>query len=371
MIHWTKRFGRLDSAFARGVSLSAVLAAASGLFLACGCGSDANDAGGPSGGSSGAGTGSAGDSTTNAGSSGSAAGGSAGSASSGVRVDRHLALAIDFGCALGSNAELKCWGTLPQDTGAVAPPSASFLSIASKERTACGVDKDSQVRCWGSVDAGSQSAATGQFSRIGVGISAYCGLRSNGSALCWGASSLVFDASVEYAQIGVGRKFACGLRATGQIDCVGSISGAVIRPPSGVFALLAVGDLHACALGTDGSIACWGEGGPDDPTDGSDANHSLWGQAIAPTGQFVDVAVGIVHSCALARDGHAVCWGAGKGSGDCSASVDNCGMAAPPADSFSELALGYSNSCGIRLDGSVACWGSNTGGRSTPPSGAL
>lgn len=368
MIQCIKPFCRRDSAFTRRVQSSTAIAATCVLFLACSGGSDAKDAGGSAGDSSRAGNGSAGASTENAGNAGSTAGGSTGSS---VEADRRLALGIDFGCALGSNAQLKCWGTLPTDAGSVAPPSAAFVSISSKGETACGVDKDSNVLCWGSTDGGSQVAPSGEFVRVGVGISTSCGLRPSGSALCWGASPFTFDASIEYAQIGVGRKFACALRSTGQVDCLGTINGVAISPPSGAFTLLAVGDQHACAIADDGGIACWGNGGPNDPTDGSDANHSKWGQAIAPTGKYIDVAVGTYHSCALNGDGHAVCWGAGKVSGDCSASLDACGMSLPPADSFSELALGYSNSCGVRLNGSVACWGSNSGGRSTPPTGAL
>ncbi len=97
----------------------------------------------------------------------------------------------------------------------------------------------------------------------------------------------------------------------------------------------------------------------------------MWGQAIPPAGAFVAVAAGTVHSCAVRVNGDVACRGAGKTNGDCSASLDACGMSVAPAGPFVEVAVGYTNSCGMLTDGSVACWGSNSNDRSTPPAGPI
>jgi alpha-tubulin suppressor-like RCC1 family protein len=169
-----------------------------------------------------------------------------------------------------------------------------------------------------------------------------------------------------YRAVGAGRRFVCGIDVAGALLCRGEIG----TPPSdGPFAVLSVGDAHACALREDRTLACWGKGGPDAPTDGSDESMGSWGQAIPPPGEFVFVAAGAVHSCALRADGEAVCWGAGKSSGDCQVSFDACGMSLPPPGPFVEIAAGLTNTCALRADRSVTCWGSNTGNRSTPPAG--
>jgi hypothetical protein len=205
-----------------------------------------------------------------------------------------------------------------------------------------------------------------------VGVRVSCGLGLVGGAvLYWGQDSAAAQLPADtYRAVGAGRSFTCGLTVTGALRC----GGRIVAPPSdGPFAMLAVGDGNACALREDRTLACWGLGGPNDPVDGSDELMISWGQSIPPPGEFVYVAAGSVHSCALREDGEVVCWGAGKTNGDCqgSGSVDTCGMLLSPPGPFVELSLGVTNSCGLRPDHSVSCWGSNTGNRSTPPVGPL
>jgi len=298
-------------------------------------------------------------------------GGSGGEASISPKLDRRLAIGSEYGCAVKSDKKVVCWGTPALDLGQAAPPGASFLGIAGKYASNCGITSASGISCWGNQDNGTQVPPAGQFLRMDVGVSLSCAVSTAGRVVCWGDTLPPFDAASTYTQVGAGRKYACALKSDRSIQCVGSIAGTAAVAPTGSFVMLAAGNSHACALKTDGTLACWGFGGPGDPTDGSDSDHASWGQAIPPSGQFIDIAVGISHSCALRMDGTAVCWGAGKTNGACDTSLDGCGMAAPPSDTFSELGLGYTHSCGLRRDNTLVCWGSNTGNRSTPPTGPI
>jgi alpha-tubulin suppressor-like RCC1 family protein len=177
--------------------------------------------------------------------------------------------------------------------------------------------------------------------------------------------------ALSYTHVAVGRQFACALDLDARMHCAGNAGDTPALALDGTFSSIAAGDSHLCAIRTDRTLACLGVGGPGQPTDGSDAAGVSWGQSQPPSGEFMGVAAGVVHSCALRVDGEAVCFGAGKTNGDCDQNLDACAMSLPPVGPFSEVAVGYTHSCGLRTDGSVTCWGSNTNGRSTPPSGPL
>src|SRR5690606_4432854 len=94
------------------------------------------------------------------------------------------------------------------------------------------------------------------------------------------------------------------------------------------------------------------------------ARFACWGNSSAdrtapPAGtDFMEVAAGEAHGCALRVDGTLACWG-----------WHNLGQAEPPAGNFSQVATGRSHSCAVRMDGSIACWGRNESGQSAPPNG--
>ena len=43
----------------------------------------------------------------------------------------------------------------------------------------------------------------------------------------------------------------------------------------------------------------------------------------------------------------------------------------PPTGSFVDISAGDLHTCGIKSDGSVECWGSDGGGQSSPPNGSF
>lgn len=104
---------------------------------------------------------------------------------------------------------------------------------------------------------------------------------------------------------------------------------------------------------------------------GFNARLFLWVWELAPP--FVSVAVGGDHSCGLAEDGRAWCWGAAR-SGKlgvplahdfCIMRTARCSTGAVPVATevrFASLALGSDHTCGLNDSGTAYCWGSNERG---------
>ena len=93
----------------------------------------------------------------------------------------------------------------------------------------------------------------------------------------------------------------------------------------------------------------------DDPSEGSDTTTPGTGHRSG--GQYLSVAAGSSHTCALDHDGYATCWG----------DLD-WGQFNPPDEMFTDLDGGMTHTCGIRSDATLRCWG---GGDNVVPDSGL
>ncbi len=134
-------------------------------------------------------------------------------------------------------------------------------------------------------------------------------------------------------------------------------------------ASVAVGDLHSCALAADGAVECWG----DNAVRQVAAPPAGESQPTATTALAADarqVAAGGSDSCALTTAGDGtggvLCWGANDsgqlGDGtttphDVPRGVIGMGRAAV------QVAVGDRFACGLLASGSVTCWGLGTSGQ--------
>ena len=96
-------------------------------------------------------------------------------------------------------------------------------------------------------------------------------------------------------QCATGRSHSCGLKTDGSIVCWGDNTYGQADEPNSVFSAVATGGDLSCGLSADGAIVCWGD--------------NTYGQAYAPSGAFDAVSVGGLHSCGLRSGGTIVCWG--------------------------------------------------------------
>ena len=228
---------------------------------------------------------------------------------------------------------------------------AAQLSISSGSYHTCGLRADGSAVCWGwNVSGQATPPAGATFAAISSGSYHTCGLRADGSAVCWGWNHFgqaTPPAGATFAAISSGHWHTCGLRADGTAVCWGSNSFGRATPPAGAtFATISSGAIHTCGLRADGTAVCWG--------------WNQFGQATPPAGAtFATISSGAGDTCGLRADGTAACWGR------------NDGESTPPAGAtFAAISSGGFHTCGLRADGSAVCWGRNDYGQLTPPAGA-
>ena len=243
------------------------------------------------------------------------------------------------------------------------PTAGSFDSVSAGWGHTCGVRSDGSAACWGNNDYGGQATppAPGggphlRGERVTVpsspssagGGGHTCGVRGDGSVACWGRYD--FGQSTppagSFVSVSAGVAHTCGVRSDGSVACWGSDSYGKATPPVGSFDSVSAGDHQTCGVRSNGSVACWG------------INRN--GQATPPAGSFLSVSAGSFHTCGVRSDGSVACWGS-----------DSSGQATPPAGSFLSVDAGHVHTCGVRSNGSAACWGNNEDGQAKPPGGSF
>ncbi len=186
---------------------------------------------------------------------------------------------------------------------------------------------------------------------------------------------------IRYRSLALGTMHACDIASGGIAWCwglgdregrlgdgragEGLHSSTPIRVSGSVrFAQLASYGRHTCGLATDGQAYCWGYNG--------------WGQVGAAGGErittpaavfggtrFRSITTGGDHSCGVTTDGQALCWGAGAsgelGTGTTAAQTTPTAVAG--GRTFAGLDAGTSLTCGVTTGGAALCWGLNSAGQ--------
>lgn len=144
---------------------------------------------------------------------------------------------------------------------------------------------------------------------------------------------------------------------------IGSISISA-RARSGIIAI-AAGYRHTCAVASNGRAYCWGAGDHGELGNGN-AVATDTPVAVQSNIPFRSITAGWSHTCALSTGGAAFCWGDNH--------VNQLGTADPLsgyatpravrfAGPFTELSAGFVHTCGVTTAGEVVCWGENRRGQ--------
>ena len=64
------------------------------------------------------------------------------------------------------------------------PPEGSFKSISAGNVQTCGIRPDGSMVCWNEKETWDQSG--GPYISVGVGQRHYCAVETGGRAVCWG-----------------------------------------------------------------------------------------------------------------------------------------------------------------------------------------
>ena len=196
---------------------------------------------------------------------------------------------------------------------------------------------------------------------MSAGNTSVCGIRTNGTAWCWGEAlngklgngtttpdrnipSQVLDDTAgatfwsDWTSISVGAQHACGIRTNGTAWCWGAAANGRLgnndtttnksRPSavltssgSGSWAdwkSVSAGYQHSCGIRRDGSAWCWGQGqggrlGYGNATTNSDPIQVRDSTGASFWTDWVAVEAGEGHSCGVRANGTAWCWGQASG----------------------------------------------------------
>ena len=318
-------------------------------------------------------------------------------------------------CGLLTGGTPLCWGARNVEGGGSEAPQGRFTSISTGGYT-CVLADDGAPHCWDFREPGEQiceyrddglrctlaeqvSPTGGQsdsegnyvaFAHVGV-VAGYhdqtppagerlvsistgwvhsCGLREDGTAICWGSNQDGKASPPEgerFMAIAAGTSHSCGIRVDGSARCWGADwDGQASPPDGGGFIAVSAGDEHTCALREDGSVSCWGSGGLSSCSPmvgGFFACTTMSAPGFTPQSPPENETFSLLAhgapSCALTWDGRAVCW-----------TKYQTGLTpAPERERFSSVSSSPRHACGIRADETVVCWGWNRYGEASPPTG--
>lgn len=249
---------------------------------------------------------------------------------------------LNHSCGVTSGAAAYCWGLGPQ--GAVGADSATLA-------TSCHTRYSSSY-CRGPVPvAGGLS-----FASVSAGNVFTCGVTTSGAAYCWGAN--------DAGQLGIGTP-------AGPETCSPTLpcSHTPVAVTGGLtFASVVVGDSTVCGLTTAGAPYCWGYNGGQFGAAAATGSVRTSPTRVAGGMTFVALTMGHDYACGVTGAGSAFCWGIGDngvfGNG---ATIHYSATPLQVVGGHPFVAIGAAlglsdHSCGLALDGTAYCWGANVEG---------
>ena len=252
----------------------------------------------------------------------------------------------------------------------------SARQIGSGEGSrACAISLSNRAYCWGSGSSGQlgNNSTTNSsipvavnttgvlagkaIKQISTGFSHTCAIASDDKAYCWGSgtsgqlgNNLYTNSSIPVA-----------------VNTTGVLAGKTIKQ-------ISAGTSHTCAIASDDKAYCWGAGSSGQLGNSSTTN-SLIPVAVNTTGVLAGKTIKQIsaygfHTCAVASDNKAYCWGRGDlgqlGNNSTTNSsipvaVNTTGVLAGKA--IKQISTGFSHTCAIASDDKAYCWGSGTSGQ--------
>jgi alpha-tubulin suppressor-like RCC1 family protein len=292
-------------------------------------------------------------------------------------TSHRLGLGNHHGCLAKPDGNLNCWGNNTSGELGVAPsfglaiglpmlvPFHNAAQVAAGDALTCVLDLAGDIWCFGDSSGGAlgrggfpvlwsapnptpvKIAATGPFTRVIAGSRHACGLKDDGTLLCWGANG--------YGQLGPN-----GPRKGAGTPVV--VGGPYVDAVAGAF--------HTCALRADRRVECFGRGDLGEVGDGTGASSRVPRLVVDQSGSALDEVVaissGYAHACALRSNGDTLCWGSGDlgqlGDGNLSPHLALSALPTRVGHAVSALGTGGTafHSCVLSAIGIASCFGDDT-----------
>ncbi len=294
-------------------------------------------------------------------------------------------------CALTSSGAAYCWGRGESGQLGAPPPTTqcildvgplacsaypvsvggglSFSLLTAGGAHTCGLTSDGSAWCWGRNNSGQLgdgsntsrfapvAVATGlKFASIDAGGEHTCALTSGGAAYCWGRNTR--------GQLGDGMSTA----RSSPTPVSGGLTFRSITA-GGFAGVGGPGNDHTCALASNGAAYCWGDNEAGQLGQfTSDLNAHAVPAPVAGDGRYSAITAGLGrHTCALSLAGTASCWGQNSfgALGNGNTSNSSAPVAVSGGYTFARLVAGgfIGHTCGVTSSGVTTCWGDNERGQ--------
>jgi alpha-tubulin suppressor-like RCC1 family protein/type II secretory pathway pseudopilin PulG len=295
-------------------------------------------------------------------------------------------------CAIASDNNAYCWGYNSDGelgnndsvdgiiTHPVAVNTSGVLSgktitaISAGQLHTCVIASDNNAYCWGANASGqlgnnstTQSLVPVAVNTSGVlsgktvkaiatGYNSTCVIASDNNAYCWGDNGTgeLGNNSTTQSNVPVA------------VNTAGVLSGKTIKS-------IAINQYHTCAIASDNQAYCWGRGNSGELGNNASAESNV-PVAVNTSGVLsgktvTAIAVGRYHSCAIASDSRAYCWGL-AGSGQLGNNSTTSSLVPVAVDTTNVLngktitgiTAGLTHTCAISSDNQSYCWGDNSSG---------
>lgn len=124
-------------------------------------------------------------------------------------------------------------------------------------------------------------------------------------------------------------------------------------------------DFHSCAVAPNGDAYCWGNNGAGQLGIGYPSQPKTTPQLVIGSHKFRSVTTAYRHTCGVTTEGKAYCWGA-NGHGEIGVEFSYREASPVPVSgdhTFLSVSAGGQFTCGLTVDGQVLCWGANATGQ--------
>lgn len=299
-----------------------------------------------------------------------------------------LSAGYDHTCALLDTGAVRCWGrgfyglgyADTRTIGDDEPPKAAgdidlgavVRAIESGDSHVCAITTSMNVRCFGRNLEG--ELGLGHRDTIGDDETpATAGDLDGTRALALGAGgrhtcAILPDGALRcwgqnwYGELGIGSHETIGDDEPASAAPLVDVGGPVLQVAGGV--------MHTCALLAGGTVRCWGSGThgqlgyPDRwPADFEEVPAAAGDVDVG--GRVTRIACGDWHTCALLETGSVRCWGAGTWGALGYGIPDDVGDDEAPASAGNvdvggpvvDLVAGNNYTCALLVGGAVRCWG--------------